>query len=482
MKYNRSLTRRQILKGIGVTATLCVLPIPAYASKKQSEAPFLLEAGNGQSELLGKGLGKTDVWSYNGSIPGPIIRVKQSEDVYVKFKNTLKQATTLHWHGIRIDNKMDGVAGLTQEPVAPGQEFDYKFKAPDAGTYWYHPHNRTWEQLTRGLYGLLIVDEKDPVKVDHDIALALDDWQLKRDGQLEVESMGNIGEWAHGGRTGNVLTVNGQPEQTINVKSGDQARVRLCNTANSRILTLHIQGCTAHTIALDGQPVAPKKLDNGLVILAPSQRVDLLLDFEKDPGSRAVISEVSRLRVPLVNFMYDRKTSNTSLSKRPVISLPGNDLAKPDMSNALKVSLDMRGGAMGRMAKARVKGKELSINDLVDKHKMIWAFNGDAGMPEKPLFTAKRGQTVELTMINNTAWPHAMHIHGHHMQETARKSREANNSSIFAAPNQWRDTILMDNSESVTTAFVADNPGKWMLHCHMIEHQAGEMMTWFEVV
>ncbi len=101
------------------------------------------------------------------------------------------------------------------------------------------------------------------------------------------------------------------------------------------------------------------------------------------------------------------------------------------MSNALKVSLDMRGGAMGRMAKARVKGKELNINDPVDKHKMIWAFNGDAGMPEKPLFTAKRGQTVELTMINNTAWPHAMHIHGIICRKPQEKAERPTTPSIL---------------------------------------------------
>ncbi len=482
MNKQYNLSRRQILKGLGLTATTCILPINSYAIGAESESPVLVEAVSGQSELLGKGLGQTAVWSYNGMVPGPVIRVKQNQDVHVRFKNSLKQPSTIHWHGVRIDNKMDGVVGLTQDAVLPGKEFAYKFKAPDAGTYWYHPHNKTWEQLARGMYGLLIVDEEKPIAVDHDIALALDDWQLKRNGQLETESMGQIGEWAHGGRTGNVLTVNGKPGGSVQVKSGDRTRVRLCNTANSRILSLHVQGCSAQTIALDGQPVAPKKLDSGVVILAPAQRVDLILDFDKDPGSRAVISEVSEIRVPLMNFIYDEKQKSIAPKLNAPIILSDNGLAKMDLSNPLKVTLDMTGGAMGRMEKARVNGKELSIDELVRKHKMVWAFNGNAGMPEKPLFSAKRGQTVELTILNNTAWPHAMHIHGHHMQEIERKSRSPERSALFAAPNTWRDTILMDTAETVKVAFVADNPGKWAFHCHMIEHQAGGMMTWFEVV
>lgn len=487
-----NISRRTFISQLGLTISACALPLPVLASGArphgavllgaQPAGSMLMEARKGRIELLGKGLGGTKIWGYGGMVPGPVLRVKQNEEVDVRFKNSLDQGSTIHWHGIRIDNKMDGVAGLTQEPIAPGESFDYRFRVPDAGTYWYHPHNRTWEQMARGLYGLLIVDEPEPIQVDHDIALAIDDWQLKPDGQLEVESFDQIGERAHGGRIGNVLTVNGSPDINVDVKSGDRIRVRLCCTTNSRILNLRVRGGVSHLIALDGQPVKPRSLKGGRLTLAPSQRADIIIDMEGAPGAQAVISEISDVRMPLVRF-----NSHSSEKSRPDIlanveKLADNPLLTPDRSNPLKVELEMTGGAMGGMQSAIYKGKKMTIRELVSGPGMIWAFNGIAGMPEKPLFSAKKGQTVELNMINNTAFPHAMHLHGHHMSELLRVRETQRGTEMLTSRPDWRDTVLLDRSEAVKVGFVADNPGKWMIHCHMLEHQAGGMMTWFEVV
>jgi FtsP/CotA-like multicopper oxidase with cupredoxin domain len=133
----------------------------------------------------------------------------------------------------------------------------------------------------------------------------------------------------------------------------------------------------------------------------------------------------------------------------------------------------MTGGAMSAFATARYKGQDYSIRELVREHGKVWAFNGEAGMTMEPLAKYQRGQTVKIKMVNQTAWPHAMHFHGHHVREVAHSRREA-------LPH-WRDTILMQPREEVTVAFVAHNPGKWMCHCHMLEHQAGGMSTWYEV-
>ena len=472
-----SISRRFFLKQLGLSVTSCLLSVPSHASSK----PILLQAQKGEAELLGKGLGKTKIWGYSGKVPGPILRVKQDEELFVRFKNDLDQPSTVHWHGVRIKNSMDGVAGLTQSAVEPGASFDYRFHLPDAGTYWYHPHNRTWEQMARGLYGLLIVEEPHPIKTDHDIALAIDDWRLQTDGQLNEKSFGRIGEWPHGGRIGNILTINGKPSADFTVQSGDRVRLRLCNTANARILNLRIQGCIANLIALDGQPIPPRNIDHGIVTLAPSQRADLLLDMDKAPGSMAVISEDSNLRLPLIHFNYHNSKKRRPEPFDDIPSLTQNPLAEPDRSEMLKIKLDMSGGAMGRMQSAFYKGKELGIRELASKHKLIWAFNGVAGMPIKPLFSAKRGQTVELEMINNSAWPHAMHMHGHHMREIQRTRRTRQGTEILSSHTDWRDTVLINRAETVKVIFKADNPGKWMLHCHMLEHQAGGMMTWFEV-
>ena len=486
------LSRRNFISSLGLTMTALALPLTGFAKGRLPHGAMLLgarpkdgvliEARKGRVELLGKGLGKTGIWGYGGTVPGPVLRVKQGAEVKVRFKNSLDQGSTIHWHGIRIDNKMDGVAGLTQEPVAPGESFDYRFTAPDAGTYWYHPHNRTWEQMARGLYGLLIVEEPDPIVVDHDLALAFDDWQLKSDGQLEEETFGQIGERAHGGRTGNVMTVNGSTDMKFDVKSGDRVRVRLCNTANSRILHLRVEGCIARVIALDGQPVTPREPEAGDLLISPSQRIDLILDMDGGPGGQAVISEISDMRLPLMRFELHATQKSRSKPLPDVEKLADNPLLAPDRAKPLKVDLEMTGGAMGGMSSAIYKGKKLSIQELVREAGMIWAFNGVAGMPEKPLFSAKKGQTVELDMINNTSFPHAMHLHGHHMSEVQRVRQTRDGAKFISSRPDWRDTVLVDRAEAVKVAFVADNPGKWMIHCHMLEHQAGGMSTWFEVV
>lgn len=127
---------------------------------------------------------------------------------------------------------------------------------------------------------------------------------------------------------------------------------------------------------------------------------------------------------------------------------------------------------MGMMGHAMFRGARMGMRELVQDHGQVWAFNGVAGMPDKPLFSVPRGRTVEIKMINQTAWPHAMHVHGHHFREIDAKTAEA---------DAWRDTVLLLSQETRSFAFVADNPGKWMIHCHMLEHQQGGMGTWFEV-
>ena len=148
-----------------------------------------------------------------------------------------------------------------------------------------------------------------------------------------------------------------------------------------------------------------------------------------------------------------------------------NPVPQPrDLGDAVAVDLIMEGGAMGGLAAARVDGKEMPIHEMA-RMGMVWAFNGVAGMPEEPLLRATLGQTVRLKMVNDTAFPHAMHLHGYHFQAVTGDR----------ASGPLRDTLLMERGETAEIAFVADNPGKWMLHCHMAEHAVAGMMTWIEV-
>ncbi len=459
-------TRRQFLAGVGAAGSLLFASGLSTAEAAKPSGPILLEAMPGKANLLDTVKNQTSIWGYDGMVPGRLIRARQGGEVWVRIKNSLPQPTTIHWHGIRIDNAMDGVAGLTQEPVPPGETFDYRFKVPDAGTYWYHPHNLSWEQVARGLYGALIVEEPDAPDVDQDIIAIIDDWRLGEDGAIDEKSFGSIREKAHAGRLGNILSVNGKPMGQFQVRSGERIRLRLINTCNARILKLRFEELTPKVIALDGQPVPSYELDHGLVTIAPAQRVDLLIDMTGAPGITQAITEVSQSRLVAATLNYSQQPALQA--RTSPLELPGNGLKNPAITSARKVDLIMSGGAMGQADKMTYKGKSYDLRQLVHEHGQVWAFNGNAGMPETPLFSARTGESIAVRMVNETRWPHAMHFHGHHFKEARQ-----------GAP--WRDTLLMNASETRTVYLHADNPGKWMIHCHMLEHQAGGMGTWFEV-
>jgi len=482
MPFEPVSRRRFLAYSAAAFAAACVPPA-VLAMMSSAKDYVLLHAKAGRISLLGEGLPQSDIWGYAGQVPGPVIRVKQGEKVHARLHNDLKQATTVHWHGIRIDNKMDGVAGLTQQAVASGEQFDYDFTVPDAGTYWYHPHNRSWDQMARGLYGLLIVDEPQPPAVDRDLNFIIDDWRIQSDGNIHLKSLGAVRDRAHDGRIGNVLTVNGLPGKNISVQFGERLRVRLANTANSRILQLRIQGAATQLIAYDGQPLeTARSLDNDYLMLPPAGRADLIIDITGKPGSQAVIAETANTRIPLIQLQTHARQvrRNTPLTKR--VTLPSNELPEPDLKNAQVFDLDISGGAMGNLRSAMFKGKQIPINELVDKHQMMWAFNGTAGMPDKPFFSVQKGQTVIIRMLNHSSFSHAMHLHGHHMRAIKHTRETRTGKRELRVQKDWRDSMLLQRGEDLSVAFVADNPGKWMLHCHMLEHQAGGMMTWFEVV
>jgi len=459
------------MAGVAVAGGAFLMPRiqPLMASP---DRPVILNARPGKARLLDDQPDETAIWGYSAQVPGPLLRVRRGQDVWFQLLNNLPQPTTIHWHGIRIDNAMDGVAHLTQHAVEPGQTFDYRFRVPDAGTYWYHPHHLSWEQVARGLYGVLIVEEDEPPQLDQDLFVVADDWRLREDGQIDTGSFGNMHDIAHAGRLGNVLTLNGKPTLDIAVTSGERIRLRLLNSCNARILSLRFEDVDAELLALDGQPVPPVPLADGAIELAPAQRADLLLTMTGEPGSKAAITETSNDRLVAGQFVY-----HPSERKEPPaasVKLAENAIPTPSPADQLSVDLVMSGGAMGRLQEAAYKGEVLPLRELARQHGMAWAFNGVAAMPEKPLFSVPRGRSVSVRMVNESRWPHAMHFHGHHFRETSQ--------AATGKPGPWRDTILIQPDETRTVSFVADNPGKWMIHCHMLEHQAGGMGTWFEVV
>lgn len=468
------LTRREFqLGGLVVAGGAALLGRGRPAS---ASAAHVLSPRPGTAQLLETPEPATNIWGYRGLVPGPLLDVVQGEELRVDLVNGLPQPTTIHWHGIRIDNAMDGVAYLTQEPAIPNETFAYRFTPPDAGTYWYHPHNRTWEQMARGLYGMLIVRERQAPAVDLDLPLILDDWRLDGQGQIDTRSFGAIHDKAHAGRVGNVLTLNGKPSDDIKVQSGDRVRLRLLNAANARIMALKFEGHAPIVIALDGQPVTPFAPDGNVVLLAPAQRADVIIDMTGEVGARAkILALTQREQLHLGDIVYDPRKRRRAKPLTDLVVLPGNPMpTELDLDNAVTTELVMTGGAMSPFPSARYQGKDYAVRDLVRQHGKVWAFNGEAGMTEEPIGKYGRGQTVKFRMVNDTAWPHAMHFHGHHVREVAHAKR--------APQPYWRDTVLMLPREEITVAFIAHNPGKWMCHCHMLEHQAGGMATWYEVV
>ena len=464
--------RRQMMKGAAAFAAASTLPAHAtFAAKQLDKGVFEMRARAAVASITGEGGPQTPVWAYNDTVPGPVLRVQRGQTVRVRFINELDQPTSIHWHGIRIDNAMDGVSGLTQAAVEPGDTFDYEFSVPDAGTYWYHAHNRSWEQVARGLYGALIVDENEQAfPAERDLTLMVDDWRLQRDGTLEAQSLGNVSEWAHGGRLGNWVTVNGTPRPEFELTAGEPHRVRVINACNARVLEIDPNSIGARVLAEDGQPFAePLKLGYTPYLLGPAQRVDLLLQ-PREEGSLA-FQEISDR--PFTFAQFNVVGSRDTDRAAAVPALPANNLPVPDLANAQTFVLLMEGGAMGSMRGAIVDGVYRDGRDLAER-KQAWSFNGVAGLDAKPFFSVAKGQPVIVKIINDTSWLHAMHVHGHHFQVLERNGQPDRNKP-------WRDTFLIGANGTTKIAFVADNPGKWLLHCHMLEHQAAGMKTWFEV-
>src|SRR5690606_24216438 len=214
--------------------------------------------------------------------------VRQGERLHALVENGLDEATTVHWHGVRVPNAMDGVPHLTQKPIGPGETFLYAFEAPDAGTYWYHPHQRSFEQVGRGLYGALIVAEHAPIPVDRDLGWVLDDSRLTEHAAIS-DDFGSFLDRTHAGRIGNTVTINGLVPDSLAVRAGERIRLRLINAANARIFGLRFDGHRPQVVAIDGQPVTPHAPEDGRIVVAPAMRTDLVIDMTGAPGSRAMV-------------------------------------------------------------------------------------------------------------------------------------------------------------------------------------------------
>jgi FtsP/CotA-like multicopper oxidase with cupredoxin domain len=433
------MNRREFLAS---ASALAILPLPGAAAA----APSLkLRAEAVTRQILPEGEGATAMLGFNGSMPGPELRVKRGERVSIEVENGLEEGTAVHWHGIRLENRMDGVPVLTQEIIDPGDSKIYSFVPPDAGTYWYHSHYISQEQVARGLVGLLIVEDDVPSDVDHDITVILSDWRLNEDGSL-VDEFTDMHSVAHAGYMGNFARAFLSRDE---VQQGDRVRFRLINAATNRIFPLVLSGVSGSVVALDGMPLGePRALED--LVLAPAQRADLIVDVSGPVGFDMDTRQGGPYR--LADLAVSGR--NTERKPGPLPTLAAPALPAPDEPSQ-HLTLTMMGGAMG--------GRHRGAN--------IWSFNDVSDLPDAPFAAISRGETVRITLVNETAFPHGIHLHGHHFFEL----------SPDGSPGDLRDTTLVAARESRDVLCVFDNPGRWLIHCHMLSHAIGGMRTWVEV-
>ena len=423
-------TRRDAL-GAGLAA-LSTATMPAFAATGDyilRPGPIMASVGGMRQELLG----------FNGAWPGPELRASQSDNLRVRVENGLQEGVLVHWHGLRLPNRMDGVNVLTQDVIPPDGSHDYRFPVPDAGTFWYHSHYLSYDQVSRGLFGPLIIDEQHPTDVDHDISVQLFDMLTDENGVYEEDA--GAEQFTAAGRIGNVMTAVVSRET---VQLGDRVRLRLINPSIDRVYDLRINGIKGMIVALDGMPLEqPRPFENA--ILAPGQRCDVIGDvlediaFVDDPGR--VLGQIA------TQGMRARRSSD-------VPALPPNPMPQTK-GGEVKARLVLQGGAGG--------GKHGGFG--------TWALNDVSGLPREPLLNVRRGTTARISLYNATAFDHVMHLHGHHFWEISETGK----------PGDYRDGTLVRAGAARDILCVLDNPGNWMFHCHMLSHQADGMATWLRV-
>lgn len=391
-------------------------------------------------------------WGYNGQIPGPTLEGRIGDVLEVRFTNRLPEPTNIHWHGLRVPAAMDGTESV-QSPVAPGATFVYRFRLPDAGTFWYHPHINETVQLERGLNGALIVRGPDEPRLDRERILVLDDVKLDKKGQIAPP--GGFIEW-HDGREGDVRLVNGKAEPELAMAAGQIERWRIINASSARYIRLSIGGLPFQILGTDGGLIeAPVVVTD--VLLAPADRVDLAVGpFE------------SGQELPFEALAYFRTTIRKRKTERFATVKVGEALSSsaviPDRLRTIE-PLAPASATPNRTVKLGVK--------LNLRHGLSFVINKEVHHRDEPV---KAGELQIWDVVNTTMMDHPFHLHGFFFQVLAVNGEPP-------AWRSWEDVINVAPRTTVRIAWMPDDrPGSWMYHCHILEHHASGMMAHFDVV
>jgi FtsP/CotA-like multicopper oxidase with cupredoxin domain len=430
--------------------------VPPVEGEKQSPREVRLRAAEGQAEIAGQ---VYRTWLYNDAFPGPEIRVKEGEWLRITVDNDLPAETTVHWHGIPVPNPMDGVPGLTQEPISPGQRFVYTFRASPAGSYLYHSH--VGLQLDRGLYGPLVVEEANPhIDYDRESNLILDDYLPEPPMPLEAlaehqgggpggmmgPGMMGRGMMGRGMMMGGFLVppyagllINGRLPSApaeFAIRTGERLRLRLFNPASATTFRVAVGGHRLTVTHADGRPVEPVTVD--ALFIGMGERYDILIEGKRPglwPIVAATVEGNSPPAIALLRYAGVRGT-------RPEAYPPafGRVLQLAD----LRALSPLRPGRPDRIFDLMLSGRSASE----------WTINGQLWPDAEPL-EITRGERIRFRLFNRSLMLHPMHLHGH----------------FFQVGWAVKDTVIVPpHMGRIEFDFIADNPGRWLFHCHNLYH------------
>jgi len=391
-------------------------------------------------------------WGYQGMVPGPTIVARVGDTLVARLVNRLPEPTVIHWHGLRLPAAMDGTESV-QRAVQPGESFEYRFVLPDAGTFWYHSHANETVQVERGLYGALVVLGPDEPAFDADRLLVLDDVKIDRRGRIAKPALFD----RHTGREGDVLLINGRSEPEYVVAAGQVERWRIVNACSARYVRLSLGGRPFRIIGTDGglcaEPVTVTE-----TLLTPGDRVELAVGPFDDEGAEIAIESLPYRRTSMKRPRHHTwGTLRVGPRAASVASIPATLATITPLVSA------------GPIEPTRI----VRLGARMTFHGHDWLINGEQHHHDAPV---KVGELQVWDIVNETGMDHPFHLHGFFFQVIAI-------DGVPCVPSSWEDTVNVVGKGRVTIAFRPDDrPGRWMYHCHILEHHAAGMMGHFEVV
>jgi FtsP/CotA-like multicopper oxidase with cupredoxin domain len=459
---NLAAVRAHALVGLGVSVSTASQPLDWDAELRLPEAldtnpdPHVFETTlTAQIANLSLHPGTvTAVWTYNGVLPGPLIRVARGDRLIVHLKNELPEATTIHWHGIRLPNAMDGVPDNPAPAVEPGGSFDYDFIVPDSGTFWYHPHVDSAAEEGFGMYGPLIVTDPDePPDLGDELVLVLSDIMLKPDGSQQPADVGGDFTTLFG-REGETLLVNGKVNPTLHARAGRRQRWRIINAAKARYYQIQLAGQQFTRFGGDDGLIGDPETQD-LLLLTAAQRADVIVDLSLPSSASQTVRWIpydrgygsTEYRPP--EDMFTIQTSDDAPAPSPPLPVLHRDIPSIDISRATPQLFELTQSPLG---------VPFSLG-----------INGVPGSQAQPIMVPM-GDTQLWTVRNTMAWAHPFHLHGFFFQVV-------DVNGVPPAVREWRDTTDIPVNGTVRIAVHFDQrPGTWMFHCHILDHADAGMM------